>query len=272
VARRLDDRVLEGQAALNLSEIERRAGDHGAAQAHAQKGLRLARGREDPEEEAEALMQIGLLEIDGGELSRAEETFRRVRQIGRLISNRLVQALCEKHLAYAAFLRGRYARASRLYRKSLALMTADTRGAHRVEALGGAIMADARRAHIDRPLLQEFVDLTQAAGWERNAADELFDAARSLLLLRRPSAAGELLALVVLMDIRLHEEDEERLPRQMLYRLMTLLTLAGETRQPACVRKLRAELQRHLLSNACDSLIDTVVEAARRRRVSGRSS
>jgi tetratricopeptide (TPR) repeat protein len=270
VARGLADRALERQAVLNLSEIERRAGNDAVAREYAGTGLRLARESEDPAEETAALLQVGLVEGDQGDLDAAERTLKEAVRLARSLSSRPGQAGGHKHLAQLDFLRGRFAKAAKAYRRSLALMDDDDDGSQRAEALGGAIMADARRGRVDENLVQEFVDVVQAVGWEQDAGEELFDAAHSLLLRRRPSPAAEMLALSVLMELRLRGDDQDELSREILMRLAQLIALAGATRQSAFVRRLRGELRRHLTSDAFDPLIDTTVELARSHRAKSR--
>lgn len=143
-------------------------------------------------------------------------------------------------------------------------------GPQRAEALGGAIMVDARRGRVDENLVQELVLVSQSVGWERSAGEELFDAAHNLLRRRRSTLAAELLALSLVMELPFPMDDEDGIPQEITVRLFQLIALAGETRQPAFVRKLRQELRRHLSSDASDSLIAAIIEATREQRAEAR--
>lgn len=265
-ARRLRDRALERQALLNLSEIERQAGKQETAQRHAEDGLRLARESDDPAEEADALLQIGLLKSDQGDLDAAERTLKEAIRAARSIANASTQAHGHKHLAHVAFLRGHFAKAAATYRRALALMPADEVGAQRAEALGGAIMADAKRGNADESLVQEFVDVSQAIGWERNAGEELVAAADSLLRKQQAGRSAEFLALSIVMELRLDQNDDDTV-QKVVERLGHLVSLASVTQQqPAFARTLRKELRRHLSADTFDPLITTAVEVAREHR------
>lgn len=269
VARRLKDRALESQALMNLSEIDRRAGDDASAREHARQGLRLARATEDHEEEASALVQIGLIEIDQDDLIAAERTLKEGLRIARTTSDTRTVCLAHKHLAHLHFLRGRFARSAQAYRRAVAL-AGDEPSSSRVEALGGVIVADAHRGLIEETLIQPFVDTSQALGWERNAADELFGAAHQLLLHRRPSSAAELLVVSTLMELRSVGEGSNT--DEIISRLAQLIALAGSTRQPGFVRKLREEFRRHTSSDDLVSLIDDIVDVGREARREMRSA
>jgi tetratricopeptide (TPR) repeat protein len=263
-ARRLEDRALQRQALLNRSEIERRAGSDGLAEACAAESLALARELEEPTYEADALIQMGLIQTDRAELDAAERTLKEAVQIARRASDRETQAHGSRHLGHVAFLRGRFVEAAKAYRRALRLMPEEPT-AQRAEAIGGVILADAQRGRLDAPLVQDFVDVSQATGWERSAAEELFESAGSLLLRRRPSPAAELLALSLVLELEASRPFEE-IPESVIVRVVQLIVLSGETRQPAFARKLRGELRRHLSSGVFDSLIDTSVEVARENR------
>jgi tetratricopeptide (TPR) repeat protein len=269
LARKLQDRALERQALLNLSEVERQAGRDELAREYAEAGFDVSRALEDIDGQIHGLLQAGLIEIDAGHLDLAEQHCKEGLRLARAVRDPDDQASALKHLGHISFLRKRFARAAADYRRAAELMT-NRLHPRLAEALGGAVMADARRGLTDEKAIQELIHVSQACGWEDSAASELTDAARSLLDHRRPSDAAALLALAVVLRLGLaldnrSQGDEDTHMSAAIEPLAQLVFRAIETKQRPFITKLRAELKRHLENDWLDEAIDIAVEASRKQ-------
>jgi tetratricopeptide (TPR) repeat protein len=268
LARRLQDRALERQALLNLSEVERRAGRDVLAREYAEAGFDLSQALEDIDGQIHGLLQAGLIETDADNLDLAEKHFKEALKLARAIRDPDEQANALRHLGHVAFLRKRFATAAANYRRAAELMT-NRPHPQLAEALGGAMMADARRGLADEATIQELIRVSQACAWEGNAASELTDAAFSLLDHRRPSDAAAVLALAVVLRLQIAMEqgrqgndNEDISTSAAVQPLAQLVYMAVETQQRRFISKVKKELTRHLGGDWLDEAVDIAVKAS----------
>lgn len=207
LAEDLSDRVLSLQALRNLGEIERRRGRLGAARALLERAVELGAELDDPSAEGEGEALLGLLEIDSGDLDRAEEIFARVTACAKDARSEELAISALKGDAHIAFLRGRKRRSATLYRRAARKLGAEP-SRQLAESLSGAIVAEAALGSLAGPEIDQLEPISLQLSWDGIWVNELRGAFFAMARARGAIADLAWLGALALLISARHAESE----------------------------------------------------------------
>ena len=137
MAGRLRNRVMRCQALMNLGELHRQEGNLSRARSLTTQALELARQLGDKKAEAELLGNLGLALADADDWRGARTSFQRASRLGAVIKDPRSEAAATGGLALVAFVNNDYSEAANLYRKAVRLRQKEGKERKLVEDVAG---------------------------------------------------------------------------------------------------------------------------------------
>lgn len=227
------DRVMQLQAATNLGEIQRRAGNTKEANTYLRRAISLAREMGDSLELARTLDILGLLDLDVGDIESAQASLWEALQLHESLDDRGQHARVACHYGRSLLARQEHASAVTYFDKAVGLAKGLEEEIHYVGYLLEALVAARRRRRLKR-VTQQLVDLAQATGETGAAAASLAKAAVLAANQGRIDEAAGLYAVGVLIEAVRPEGvvDENQLAERIVRAVIQVISHSDDLTAP----------------------------------------